>query len=397
MKKLSLVVSTIMLSSTMFAASAFDKEVDAPLKKDNIENANSIDEAFKNGKIEGSIALFGLTQDNKDQSIKRDFAFGNGNLTLGYNTASFYGFSLGTQVKGNIKLGEKHKNDRKNEGPFENNALITQAYLQYSLNEMLLIKAGRYEGELEWLTDYQQGAIAEITAIPDTTVSLAFSNRKAESGIDTSEDFHKPNDLNKGIYVVDIKNESLEGLEINPYYYQIPDAVKFYGLKTSYNLEHFGAIAQYAKSSLTNEYKTNNSLENGYIAHFELNGNFEDLTSAVGLIKTSKKGGADIITSYGDSISPFEDGKKVYTLDARTIYGSLGYSIYDFEFGALYGITRYDNATNSGLKEKELNLSAGYNFTKNLNTNIMYVNVDVDEASGETDYNKYLASVEYKF
>jgi hypothetical protein len=31
MKKLSLVVSTIMLSSTMFAASAFDKEVDAPL------------------------------------------------------------------------------------------------------------------------------------------------------------------------------------------------------------------------------------------------------------------------------------------------------------------------------------------------------------------------------
>ena len=255
MKKLSLVVSTIMLSSTMFAASAFDKEVDAPLKKDNIENANSIDEAFKNGKIEGSIALFGLTQDNKDQS--RDFAFGNGNLTLGYNTASFYGFSLGTQVKGNIKLGEKHKDDRKNEGPFENNALITQAYLQYSLNEMLLIKAGRYEGELEWLTDYQQGAIAEITAIPDTTVSLAFSNRKAESGIDTSEDFYKPHD--KGIYVVDIKNESLEGLEINPYYYQIPDVVKFYGLKTSYNLEHFGAIAQYAKSSLTNEYKTNNS------------------------------------------------------------------------------------------------------------------------------------------
>ncbi|WNL30399.1 Opr family porin [Aliarcobacter cryaerophilus] len=397
MKKLSLVVSTIMLSSTMFAASTFDKEMDTPLKQENLENStnvNSIDEAFKNGKIEGSIALFGLTQDNKGQS--RDFTFGNGNLTLGYNTASFYGFSLGTQVKGNIKLGEKHKNDRKNEGPFENNALITQAYLQYSLNEMLLIKAGRYEGELEWLTDYQQGAIAEITAIPDTTVSLAFSNRKAESGIDTSEDFHKPNDLNKGIYVVDIKNESLEGLEINPYYYQIPDVVKFYGLKTSYNLEHFGAIAQYAKSSLTNEYKTNNSLENGYVAHFELNGNFEDLTSAVGLIKTSKKGGADIITSYGDSISPFEDGDKVYTLDARTIYGSLGYSIYDFEFGALYGITRYD-ASSSGLKEKELNLSVGYNFTKNLNTNIMYVNVDADEANSETDYNKYLASVEYKF
>lgn len=69
MKKLSLVVSTIMLSSTMFAASAFDKEMDAPLKKENIEkstDANSIDEAFKNGKIEGSVGVYGLTQDNKD-------------------------------------------------------------------------------------------------------------------------------------------------------------------------------------------------------------------------------------------------------------------------------------------------------------------------------------------
>ncbi len=88
-----------------------------------------------------------------------------------------------------------------------------------------------------------------------------------------------------------------------------------------------------------------------------------------------------MITSYGDSISPFEDGKKVYTLDARTIYGlSWVIQFMDFDFGALYGITRYYNGTNSGLKEKELNLSAGYNFTKNLNTNIMYVNVDADEA-----------------
>ena len=36
MKKLSLVVSTIMLSSTMFAASAFDKEMDTPLKQENL-------------------------------------------------------------------------------------------------------------------------------------------------------------------------------------------------------------------------------------------------------------------------------------------------------------------------------------------------------------------------
>ena len=55
--------------------------------------------------------------------------------------------------------------------------------------------------------------------------------------------------------------------------------------------------------------------------------------------------------------------EKKYILDARTIYGSLGYSIYDFEFGALYGITRYDNVK-FRIERKKLNLSVGYNFTK---------------------------------
>ncbi|WP_419673409.1 hypothetical protein [Aliarcobacter butzleri] len=49
------------------------------------------------------------------------------------------------------------------------------------------------------------------------------------------------------------------------------------------------------------------------------------------------------------------------------MYGSLGYTIADVTFGALYGQTDYDyDTTVKNLKEKELNLSVGYAFTESL-------------------------------
>ncbi len=69
---------------------------------------------------------------------------------------------------------------------------------------------------------------------------------------------------------------------------------------------------------------------------------------------------------------------------------------------ALYGYTKYDGEDAngnfaSGMTEKELNLSAGYNFTKDLNASLMYVKVNADKNQDYSNYNKYLASVEYKF
>ena len=75
----------------------------------------------------------------------------------------------------------------------------TQAYLQYELDNVISLKGGRFEGEYEWLTDYQQGGVVEILPIPDTVIALGYSNKKAESGIDLSEDFHKPDLTNKGV------------------------------------------------------------------------------------------------------------------------------------------------------------------------------------------------------
>lgn len=370
MKKVSLVVSAMVLTSSVFADSL------------------TIDDAFKNGEVEGIIALYGQKKKNKDQDIERNLAYGNGHLGLAYTTDSFYGFNAKVETKGNVKLGEQHKHDWKDNAPFENSALFTQAYLQYELDNVISIKGGRYEGEYEWLSDYQQGAVLEILPIPNTVVAIGYSNKKSESGIDLSEDFYKASE--KGVYFVDIQNEGLENIIFNPYFYEMPDFGRFYGLKTIIDTDYFGIIAQYAKSSADEKALDD---EDGYIAHIEGTLKIEDFTASLGYIKTSKKGGAVQIATYGDNISPFEDGNYVYDIDARTTYLNLGYSIAGVELGALYGATKYSE---DNFKEKELNLSVAYGITDSLTAGVMWVNVDTNN-SQDTDYDKYLLAVEYSF
>ena len=363
MKKISLVACGVLLSSSM----AF--------------GANTIDSAFKEGKVSGSLALYGEKHDIKGAD---NSGFANGNATIAFETASFYGLTAKAEFKGNLDLGEVHNNDR--DASFENDSLMTEAYVKYA-NDAFFISAGRQAIDLEWLGDYNESVVAGITAIPDTVVVLGYTDSQAESGIDASEDFEEITE--KGAYVLDVKYSGLEGVEFNPYAYTAPDVVDFYGLKTTFTADMFGAVAHYATSNIDETV----GLKDGSIGHIELNTTIKDLTAAIGYIKTDKDGGVGLMSEYGDNISPFDTGNNTYADDAKTIYGSLGYTIANVELGALYGETKFG----TDFKEKELNLTAGYPITESLATSILYGDVNSDEANGDSDDKYVLASVEYTF
>jgi hypothetical protein len=374
MKKVSLVACALLLSSSM----AF--------------GADTIDSAFKGGKASGGLSLYGAKYDLKDGGV--DSGYGNGNATVAYETASFYGFTAKAEFKGNLKLGEVENNDYDN-APFDNHSLMTEAYVKYA-NDAFFLSAGRQAIDLEWLGDYNESVVAGITAIPDTVVVLGYTDRKAESGIDLSEDFHEV--TKKGAFVADVKYTGLKSVEFNPYAYSAPDAVDFYGLKTTFTANMFGAVAHYAESNVDRVFGLANGVEDGSIAHLELNTTIEDFTAAAGYITTDKNGGVGAMDSYGDNINPFDSGNQVYVADAKTVYGSLGYTIVDVELGALYGQTTYGI---SDSKEKELNLTASYPITESLASSLLFANIDGDESdtlgSPTTDQNYVLASVEYTF
>ena len=376
MKRLSLITCGLVLSSSF----VFANEV------------KTFDDAFKSGKASGSLGLYGqsIEKDKVTAPDKKEFGYLNGYATIGYETASLYGFSAKAEFRGNLDLGERENGDRKEQ--FQNNSLMTEGYLKYA-NDAFFVSAGRQAIDLEWLSDYHEAVVAGITAVPDTTIVLGWTKRKAESTAELSEDFWKINE-NKGAYVADIKYAGFTGVELNPYYYSAPDLADWYGLKTTFSTDYFGVVAHYAASN-----EDVQDVEDGSIAHVELNTEIDGFTAAVGYIKTDKDGGTGTMSAAGDNISPFEDGTQNYGLDAKTVYGSLGYTIADVTFGALYGQTDYDHDTTvKNLKEKELNLSVGYAFTESLSTSVLYVNVDADSNEPDySDYDKWIATIEYTF
>ncbi len=381
MKRLSLITCGLVLSSSF----VFANEV------------KTFDDAFKSGKASGSLGLYGKHIDYSGTQLNYDgtkqigkAGYLNGYGTLGYETASLYGFSAKTEFRGNLDLGEINNDDRKSGiAPFENNALMTEGYLKYA-NDAFFVSAGRQAIDLEWLSDYHEAVVAGITAVPDTTIVLGWTKRKAESTAELSEDFYKING-NKGAYVADIKYTGFTGIELNPYYYSAPDVADWYGLKTTFSTEYVGGIAHYVQGNTDKKVGTDDES----IAHLELNTEIDGFTAAVGYITTDKDAGATIMTVAGDNISPFEDGNHNYDIDAKTVYGSLGYTISDVTFGALYGQTKYGT---DRIKENELNLSASYAFSESLATSLLYVNVDTEtSANDEPDYDKWIATIEYTF
>jgi hypothetical protein len=355
-KTVSLITSGLILSSTM----AF--------------GADSIDSAFKEGKVSGSLTAYGISHDGKGGEV--DTNSGYGTVNLAYETASFMGLS----AKAGFEAGHAMA-----DGTLDNDALMTEAYVKYA-NDMFSLTAGRQAIDLEWLGDYNEAVVAAITAVPDTTIVLGYTNQQAAADEDEIGDFTEPTE--DGAYVLDIKYTGFEGIEFNPYVYSAPDAVDFYGLKTTFTADMFGAVAHYATSSVDEV----TGAKDGSIGHVELNTTIAGISAAVGYIKTDKDGGIGLMDTYGDNITPFDNGEDNYATDAKTVYGSLGYTVAGVDLGVLYGETDFDVNSESS----ELNLTAGYSITDSLSLGLLFVNYDLD-GSSDSDYKEYSATVAYTF
>lgn len=361
MKKISLVACGLLLSSTM----AF--------------GADSIDEAFKSGTVSGALDVY---YENTDPKNGDNTGFSAGTVSLGYETASYMGLSAKVGFVGAHEFDSE--NDTEFDSAFSSKSIMSEANLTYATDGYSLT-VGRQAVGLEWAGDYHEAAVGVITAIPDTTLVLVYSDKVAVAGNDEISDFAKFNGK-KGAYILEGTYTGLAGFEFTPYFYALPDVADSYGLKTTYTSDMFGAVAHYAAADV------DGSSDDDSILHLEASTSISGLSAAIGYIKTDKDGGADNIGAGDDNISPFEDGNYVYDVDAKTIYGSLGYSIAGFDLGLLYGETEYGASDD---KEKELNLMADYSFTDSLSASLLYADISAEDSSD--DYSKVLASMTYSF
>ncbi|WP_419774041.1 Opr family porin [Halarcobacter sp.] len=359
MKKISILTCALLLgTSTLFAA-------------------DTIDEAFKSGTVSGDITVHTVKYDNKGVA---DSGFTAGTVGLAYETGIFNGLSAKMAFRANHEFSEVEEDDY--EGSFAHDALMTEAYLKYA-NEFFSLTAGRQAIDLEWLGDYNEAVVAAITAVPDTTIVLGYTDRQAASDEDESSDFTELTE--DGAYVLDIKYNGIESLEINPYAYSAPDAVDFYGLKTSFSTDMFSAVAHYAGSSVDSEMK-DATTDDGNILNLEVGASIEDFSAALGYIKTDKDYGVGLMDTYGDNINLMDSGNQIYAADAKTIYASLGYEIAGVGLGALYSDTEYGA---DEFDEKELNITVSYSFTDSLSVGLLYADIDADSDDADSNDSTY--------
>ncbi len=345
----------------------------------------SLEEAFTQGELSTSIGWYAQSIDAKGG--EKDSGFSNGFAEVGFETAAMYGVSLGIKGFGSVKTSEENDGDYKN--TMEDDAVLSEAYLKIAHEGMGKIVVGRQAVEYNWLGDYIDGVTAQLDAIDQVVLSVAWARRYAVVGFDEiSETFSKVNG-NDGVYMMDLKYTPIEVLEINPYFYYSQDVFSAYGAKVSVN---YALNDEWKSKTMAHYVDVQSDLSgtpNGSFAQGEQGFEVAGAVVAVGYMKVDKNGmvnsfvNADIygLGDFGDT-SPFEEGNHVFAPDAKTPYVRVEYEINGVKLAGIYGKTRYfDEDAIKKLSEKEWNVSVSYAWTKPFETTLLYVDVDNDDAT----------------
>lgn len=352
--------------------------------------ATNLEEVFTQGELSSTVGWFGQHVNAKGDTPNSGFS--NGYLNVGFETAPLHGVSVGVSGWGSVKTSEKNDDDYKS--AIADQSVLSQAYVKIEHEGMGKVVLGRQEVDFNWLTDYIDGVSAEISAVENLVVSMAWARKYAVIDIDEiSDEFTKLNG-SKGIYMLDAKYTPIEALELNPYLYYGDNLLSAYGLKATLTL----APSEEVKTTTMAHYVTINSdvggTKDGAFTQVEQGVELFGAQLALGYIKVDKDGMAGLGT-FGDQL-PFEEGNHAMDADAKTPYISAAYEIEGVTLATIYGQTKYlDSTSGEKLKEKEFNFSVGYEFMKNLETSLMYVNVDNDVK--DDSYNAIKAHVAYKF
>lgn len=378
----SYMLSALLLGSTMMVAA----------------ETNTLEEALSNGELQTTVGWFGQHVNAKGETPNSGFS--NGYLNVGFETAPIHGVSVGVAGWGSLKTSEKNDDDYKN--AIADQSALSQAYLKVEHKGMGKVVFGRQAVDFNWMTDYIDGVTAEMSAVENLVLSMAWARKYAVIDIDEiSEEFSKLND-NKGIYMIDAKYTPIKEVELNPYIYYGDNFFTAYGLKATLNLE----LSDEVKTSTMAHYVGVNSdladVKDGSFTQLEQGVELFGLNVAVGYMKTDKDGMVSVedetrkgLGKFGDQ-SPFEESNHLFDADAKTPYIKASFEIEGVKLATIYGETKYLNSeSGEKIKEKEFNVSVGYEFIKNLESSLMYVNIDNDVK--DDSYNAIKAHVAYKF
>jgi hypothetical protein len=374
--------------------------------------SDSIDDAFKNGKLKGTIGTY-VEQTDADADGK-DFGWQTGYFMLKYETDSFKNLKLGMQFLGHSQIyNDLQDGADKYESDIEQKFGMPELYLDYSFTDKTSLRAGRFNHQkLTHIDDAQsEGFYLLSKEIKNVQLILGAITQFAEMDYDDMEDFGQEDgkqDLSDDTYFADADDYLMfaeatvklpgELITLNPYFYTQDGYASVYGMdaKLAAKTEDFGygARANYYHVSADNgeddasvyafaPYVSVGPFELT-VGHAQFDGDKDnEALNKPAWFKDYVVGILDQDKSYGEQ-------------DCSVNFAKLAYKQGKFAAHVAYGDYEFDAAAGKASGTQELEFQTTYKFTKQFDANVRLFDVSYDNADTK-DYQKVEARVRYTF
>ena len=366
-------------------------------------SATSLSEALIEGKVTGDISIT-YEQRNVDKEISKyyqDTAYSVGSIGLDYKSGSYNNLSTEIGLRAYTNIWEEDSNSVTARGIGDSSErfydkarkiMLSKAFIAYDKNDTHF-KVGRQSLSTEWMGKIQDAVSLYTSPIENSKLEMIWSKKM---GRVYSREFRDFNDLNenKGVYKAGFEYKFNEHVKTKTYYMTSPDKYNLVGGRI--NLD--GTFGDAKIGSLIHVIETNEKISDvadGKMLEVKLYANYAGYSATLGYVKTGEENGWGSANTAGEQIVQFEEGDGMYYADAETIYFSVNKQVGPINITALYGEMEY---TKNNYKEKEFDLWAGYNISKNLTLNAGFTVTNTDDKdAGTTDLTQLNTTLVYKF
>jgi hypothetical protein len=359
--------------------------------------ADSIDDAFKNGKISGEVRSYYFQERQSDTGTSS--IFNNGGY-LNYLTGNYYGLSLGATLQVSSVLNTEGTN-RFTYDEDASGAVLSESYISYTKNNSNFKIGRQYIGTpllagsgSRMIRQSFQGYTFTNTDIPNTELFLSYVDRfqMRTDANGNPGNFTKVFNTNRGVYERTLNDGAYTLLLTNKTIKNLTTNIQYLNAIDNFESEYFDATYTFGPIFVSGQYigtqYDTNENDGNFIA-LKVGAEYKDFNFAVA---TSKTTSGDVESGLGYGADTSFTGNEIYggifsyRKDAKAYKVSLDKEIDKLKIGVAYVFTDMkDNKSN----DQEIDLTGSYQFTKNLKLDLLHAIID-----GSEDYSRAKADSE---
>ncbi|MCK5835211.1 MAG: hypothetical protein KAG98_05735 [Lentisphaeria bacterium] len=427
MKKIIKAISTLCCALTIGVNAAEETKVKVPVAvkseeqiKLNETKSLTLVEAFKNGKVKGTIGSYGEYTDFNHGGDKTDFGWLTGYLELKYETARWNNLKLGAKFVAHEQLADNSElSGKQYDKDIEDKVGLAELYLDYAFSEKFTIRLGRFNHKkLTHIDDVQsQGGYLQFKEIQNLDIVIGAISKFAEMDYDDMETFSRDSesqdlssdkygDSDDLLWFAEVTYK-LGLVELNPFLYYQGGYATVYGMDTVFegnvaestklglNIYAFGVDADTSSGS---KFAGKND---GYGFNLEPFVKVSDWKLSVGWagLGGSREGSVNKPAWFRDYLMGFDQDKYYKEQGINALFAKIAWKKGNWKAQIYYGHFTYDDYTTTGKDQYsacELETQVTYKITKNLDLNLRGFNIAYDQESKD-DYQKVETRLRYKF